>query len=319
MQVKLRVYRQQRDVTCRICRGSHGNGIFVLITCSEAVLDLESDSLQLIVAEEADPHEASTGEDKARTGGATKAVDERWEAEGAVPHLDVVETALKGSLDVEVLVKQQFYSLTGQRWGRQGDAVNSRTETGHMQLRLRRRREVGLKFWVTAASYLPEHTGIPCWVGRYAGSSVNWSCHHQHCAPSFHSGGAAKRTLWIWLLHLLGRDNRKKKEELSPMWRQQNLQKHHLSLVILEYVPWIVPLSMQSSNGFNLTFSLLGQSESLLDEEEEHPDCKRSQAWGREHVFLHLLHQYQNIHSKWGDFWKVRTFWLICVNLKELF
>lgn len=85
-----------------------------LITCSEGVLDLEADSLQLIVAVEADPHEASTGEDEPRTGGATEAVDERREAEGAVPHLDVVETTLEGSFDVEALVKQQLYPLTGQ-------------------------------------------------------------------------------------------------------------------------------------------------------------------------------------------------------------
>lgn len=112
---------------CWTFRGFHGN-IFVVITCSEAVLDLETDALQLIVAEEADPHEASTGEDEARTGGATEAVDERREAEGAVPHFDVVETTLKGSLDVEVLVKQQFYPLTGQSWEEQG------TESDHRQL-----------------------------------------------------------------------------------------------------------------------------------------------------------------------------------------
>lgn len=85
-----------------------------LITCGEAVPDLEADSLQLVVAVEADPHEASAGDDQPRTGGATEAVDERREAEGAVAHLDVVETALEGSLDVEALVKQQFYPLTGQ-------------------------------------------------------------------------------------------------------------------------------------------------------------------------------------------------------------
>lgn len=96
------------------CRGFHCNSIFFLITCSEAVPDLETDSLQLVIAEEADPHEASTGEDEPRAGGATEAVDERREAEGAVPHLDVVETTLKGSLDVKALVKQQFYPLTGQ-------------------------------------------------------------------------------------------------------------------------------------------------------------------------------------------------------------
>lgn len=99
---------------CWTFRSFHGDCAFVVITCGEAVLHLEAHPLQLIVAEEADPHEASTGEDEARTGGATEAIDERREAEGAVPHLDVVETALEGSLDVEVLVKEQFYPLTGQ-------------------------------------------------------------------------------------------------------------------------------------------------------------------------------------------------------------
>lgn len=69
-------------------------GVF-FITCSKAVLDLEANPLQLIITEEADPHEASAGEDQPGTGGATEAIDERREAEGAVPHLDVVETALE--------------------------------------------------------------------------------------------------------------------------------------------------------------------------------------------------------------------------------
>ncbi len=68
----------------------------VLITCSKAVLDLEANPLQLLITEEeADPHEASAGEDESGTGRATEAIDERGEAEGAVPHLDVVETTLK--------------------------------------------------------------------------------------------------------------------------------------------------------------------------------------------------------------------------------
>lgn len=54
------------------------------------------------------------------------------------------------------------------------------------------------------------------------------------------------------------------------------VQKHHLSLIL--YGP--------SSGGIHLTFGLLGQSESLLDEEEERPDCRRSQERGREPVFL---------------------------------
>lgn len=90
-----------------------------LITCSKAVLDLKANPLQLFITEEADPHEASTGEDESRTGRATEAIDEWREAEGAVPHLDVVETTLKWGLDVEGLIKQQLYPLAGQGWGKQ--------------------------------------------------------------------------------------------------------------------------------------------------------------------------------------------------------
>lgn len=85
-----------------------------LITCSEAVLDLEADALQLLVAEEADPHEAAAGQHQAGAGRATEAVDERREAEGAVPHLDVVETTLERGLDVEGVVEQQLDPLAGE-------------------------------------------------------------------------------------------------------------------------------------------------------------------------------------------------------------
>lgn len=60
--------------------GDKGNGVpkefkslyclcnFILrLTCGKAVLDLEANPLQLIVTEEADPHEASTGEDQPGT------------------------------------------------------------------------------------------------------------------------------------------------------------------------------------------------------------------------------------------------------------
>lgn len=107
--------------------GFHADQIFAVITCSEAVLHLETHPLQLIITEEADPHEASTREDKARAGGATEAIDEWREAEGAVPHLDVVETALEGSLNVEVLAKEQFYPLTGQSWEKRSNAAQNST------------------------------------------------------------------------------------------------------------------------------------------------------------------------------------------------
>lgn len=85
-----------------------------MLTCCKSVLDPEANPLQLIVAEEADPHEPPTGEDQAGTDRAAEAVDERREAERAVPHLDVVEATLEGSLDEEFLVKQQLDPLTRQ-------------------------------------------------------------------------------------------------------------------------------------------------------------------------------------------------------------
>lgn len=86
----------------------------VLITCGEAVLNPEADPLQLFIAEEADPHEASAGEDEPRCRRAAEAIDERREAEGAVAHLDVVEATLERGLDVEGLIEQQLYPLAGQ-------------------------------------------------------------------------------------------------------------------------------------------------------------------------------------------------------------
>lgn len=85
-----------------------------MLTCSKSVLDLEANPLQLVVTEEADPHESPAGEDQSWTDRAAEAVEERREAERAVPHLNVVEAALKGSLDVEFLIKQQLDPLTRQ-------------------------------------------------------------------------------------------------------------------------------------------------------------------------------------------------------------
>lgn len=82
-------------------------------TCSKGVLDLEANPFQLFITEEADPHEASTGEDQSRAGRPTEAIDERWKAEGTIPHLNVVETTLKWCLDIEGLIKQQLNSLAG--------------------------------------------------------------------------------------------------------------------------------------------------------------------------------------------------------------
>lgn len=86
-----------------------------MLTCCESVLDLEANPLQLVITEEADPHESATGEDQSWTDRAAEAVDERGEAERAVPHLDVVEATLEGGLDVEFLIKQQLDPLTRQR------------------------------------------------------------------------------------------------------------------------------------------------------------------------------------------------------------
>lgn len=91
----------------------------LLFTCCKAVLDLEANPFQLFITEKADPHEASTGEDKSGTGWATEAIYDWRETERAIPYLDVVETTLKWGLDVEVLIKLQLYPLAGQGWGKQ--------------------------------------------------------------------------------------------------------------------------------------------------------------------------------------------------------
>lgn len=46
-------------------------------TCNEGVLDAEAEALQLLVAGELDPHEASRGRDQARVLPPAEAVDER--------------------------------------------------------------------------------------------------------------------------------------------------------------------------------------------------------------------------------------------------
>lgn len=99
-----------------------------MLTCGKTVLDPEANPLQLIVAEEADPHESPTGEDQPGTDRAAEAVDERREAERAVPHLDVVEATLKGSLDEEFLIKQQLDPLTWQGWGEHGSVRSAAKE-----------------------------------------------------------------------------------------------------------------------------------------------------------------------------------------------
>lgn len=99
-----------------------------MLTCSKSVLDLEANPLQLIVTEEADPHKSPAGEDQSWTDRAAEAVDERWEAERAVPHLDVVEATLKGSLDEEFLIKQQLDPLTRQCWGEDGGVRSAAKE-----------------------------------------------------------------------------------------------------------------------------------------------------------------------------------------------
>lgn len=99
-----------------------------MLTCSKSVLDPEANPLQLVVTEEADPHESTAGEDQSWTDGAAEAADERWEAERAVPHLDVVEATLKGSLDIEFLIKQQLDPLTWQCWGEDGSVRSAAKE-----------------------------------------------------------------------------------------------------------------------------------------------------------------------------------------------
>lgn len=85
-----------------------------VLTCNECVLDAESETLQLLIASELDPHEAPGGSDQSRVLPSAHPVDERREAEGPVADLDVIEAALEGRLDVVVLVERQLDPLPGQ-------------------------------------------------------------------------------------------------------------------------------------------------------------------------------------------------------------
>lgn len=104
------------------------------ITCSKLVLDIEATPLQLVVTVEADPHEAPAGEDATRAGWATVPTDEWREAKGTVPNLDVVETTLKRRLDLEKLVEQQLYPLTGQSCGERNTSDDTQETRGDVHL-----------------------------------------------------------------------------------------------------------------------------------------------------------------------------------------
>lgn len=95
----------------------------VHITCSKAVLDLEANPLQLFITEEANPHEATTGEDEPGIGRAAEAIDEGRKAERTITYLDVVKTTLERRLDVEGVIKQELYPLAGQGWGEESMVV----------------------------------------------------------------------------------------------------------------------------------------------------------------------------------------------------
>lgn len=132
-----------------------------MLTCSKSVLDLEANALQLIVTEEADPHESPAGEDQSWTDRAAEAVDERWETERAVPNLDVVEATLEGSLDVELLIKQQLDPLTRQRWEEDGRVRSAAKEviTGNFDFFIS-------PFW-------PNFVEIVIWMFQFI-LCVNW-------------------------------------------------------------------------------------------------------------------------------------------------
>lgn len=84
------------------------------ITCDEGVLDAEPEAFQLFVTGELDPHETPCGRNQAWVLAAAEAVNKRREPKGTVADLDVIEAALKGGLDVVILVKRQLNPLPGE-------------------------------------------------------------------------------------------------------------------------------------------------------------------------------------------------------------
>lgn len=81
------------------------------ITCDEGVLDAEPEAFKLFVTGELDPHETPCGRNQAWILATAEAVHKRREPKGTVADLDVIEAALKGRLDVIILVKRQLNPL----------------------------------------------------------------------------------------------------------------------------------------------------------------------------------------------------------------
>lgn len=87
------------------------------ITCDEGVLDAEPEAFQLFITGELDPHETACGCNQAWILATAEAVNQRREPKGAVADLDVIEAALKGGLDVVILVEGQLNPLPGEGFG----------------------------------------------------------------------------------------------------------------------------------------------------------------------------------------------------------
>lgn len=103
-----------------ICSVSLDHLSLPAITCDEGVLDAEAEAFQLFIAGELDPHEPSRGCNQAGILATAEAVNERREAKGTIADLDVVKAALKGGLNVVILVKRQLNPLPGEGFGGRG-------------------------------------------------------------------------------------------------------------------------------------------------------------------------------------------------------
>lgn len=89
----------------------------VIFTCNESVFDAEAESFKLLITGELNPHEASSGGDQARVLPPAEPIDERREPKRAIADLNVIKAALKGRLNVVVLIEGQLDPLSGQSFG----------------------------------------------------------------------------------------------------------------------------------------------------------------------------------------------------------
>lgn len=95
----------------------HTHGTQRHLTSDEGVFDAEAEAFQLFVTGELDPHETSRWRNQAWILSTTEAVNKRGEPKGSITDLDVIEAALKGGLDVVILVKRQLNPLSGEGFG----------------------------------------------------------------------------------------------------------------------------------------------------------------------------------------------------------